>query len=296
MVTVQPIEPSAVRRVAVIGCSGAGKSRLASELAKRLGLPIVHLDAHYWLPGWAPTPEDEWVARQADLLSDSTWSSCAGCGTFVATLARRPSRSFASSNRMEDASSRCGAALRSRPSFAPWLDRMPLYFAYGSNLSTARIRQADRAPSARPLGTATLSGHVLAWHKRGADGSGKCTVRKTGNRSDGVWGVLWEIEAGEVACLDAVEGPGYERVEVEVTTANQKMRAFTYLARDSQVDATLRPDAEYHALVVMGAREHGLPAAWIRVLEAAGEERAPTWSESSAPTPRPAPSHPDAKR
>ena len=137
---------------------------------------------------------------------------------------------------------------------------MPLYFAYGSNLSTARMRQADRAPSARRLGIASLSGHVLAWHKRGADGSGKCTICGTGNRSDGVWGVLWEIEASEVASLDAVEGPGYERVEVEVTTANQKMRAFTYLARETHLDPALRPADWYRTLVIAGAREQGLPA------------------------------------
>ena len=167
---------------------------------------------------------------------------------------------------------------------------MPLYFAYGSNLSSARLRQADRAPSARLVGTASLSKHTLAWHKRGADGSGKCTICVTGNRSDGVWGVLWEVDEDDVARLDTVEGPGYERVEVVVTTANQKMTAFTYLARESHVDATLRPDTAYHALVVAGAREHGLPEAWIRVLEGATE------SGSSGPTPPPAPSHPDVKR
>jgi gamma-glutamylcyclotransferase (GGCT)/AIG2-like uncharacterized protein YtfP len=149
---------------------------------------------------------------------------------------------------------------------------MPLYFAYGSNLSSERIRQRDRAPSARVVGTASLSGHVLAWHKRGADGSGKCAVCRTGNRADGVWGVVWEIDAEDVARLDAVEGPGYERLEVEVVTANQKMNVFTYVARSTHLDATLRPAHRYHALVVAGAREHGLPASWIRALES-GIER-----------------------
>jgi gamma-glutamylcyclotransferase (GGCT)/AIG2-like uncharacterized protein YtfP len=144
---------------------------------------------------------------------------------------------------------------------------MPLYFAYGSNLSSERMQQPDRAPSARVVGTASLSGHVLAWHKRGADGSGKCTVCLTGSRADGVWGVLWQVDADDVTRLDAVEGPGYERVEIEVLTANQKMNAFTYLARASHVDEALRPADWYRALVVAGAREHGLPATWIRVLE-----------------------------
>lgn len=144
---------------------------------------------------------------------------------------------------------------------------MALYFAYGSNLSSERIRQPDRAPSARVVGTASLSAHVLAWHKRGADGSGKCTICPTGRRADGVWGVVWEIADDDVARLDAIEGPGYQRVELEVTTSNQKMSVFTYLARDSHVDPALRPADWYRALVLAGAREHGLPAAWIRRLE-----------------------------
>ena len=150
---------------------------------------------------------------------------------------------------------------------------MPLYFAYGSNLSSERIHQPDRAPSARRVGTGSLSGHVLAWHKRGADGSGKCTVCRTGSRADGVWGVVWEVDVEDVARLDAIEGPGYERVEVEVTTANQKMSAFTYLARASHLDPNLHPADWYRALVVAGAREHGLPASWIRVLEGAPPQR-----------------------
>jgi len=144
---------------------------------------------------------------------------------------------------------------------------MPLYFAYGSNLSTARLRQADRAPSARVVGAATLSGHTLAWHKRGADGSGKCTLCATGSRADGVWGVVWEIDDADVATLDAAEGPGYERVELTVTTGNQKMNVFSYIARATHVDRELEPAGWYRATVVAGAREHGLPASWIRLLE-----------------------------
>jgi hypothetical protein len=159
---------------------------------------------------------------------------------------------------------------------------MPLYFAYGSNLVSERIRRPDRAPSARAVGTASLSGHVLAWHKRGADGSGKCTVCRTESRADGVWGVLWEIDAADVARLDAVEGHGYERIEVEVSSANQKMKAFTYLARASHIDAALRPADWYRALVVAGAREHGLPASWIRVLEGRSAETAQPESEERA--------------
>jgi hypothetical protein len=177
------------------------------------------------------------------------------------------------------------------PTAAPTASSTALYFAYGSNLSSERMRRSDRAPSARIVGTAALSGHVLAWHKRGADGTGKCTIRPTGSRADGVWGVLWEIDAADVERLDAVEGPGYERVDVEVTTANQKMSAFSYRARTTYVDEALRPADWYREVVLAGAREHGLPAAWIRSLEGAS---AVTWSGSSVPIPPPAPSPPDA--
>jgi adenylate kinase family enzyme len=52
-----------VRRVAVIGTSGSGKTTVARRLAERLGVTHVELDALFWGPGWMPTPPDSdgWV-------------------------------------------------------------------------------------------------------------------------------------------------------------------------------------------------------------------------------------------
>jgi len=36
-----------VKRVLVIGSPGSGKSTLAAELARRTGLPLIHLDQKY---------------------------------------------------------------------------------------------------------------------------------------------------------------------------------------------------------------------------------------------------------
>jgi adenylate kinase family enzyme len=62
-----------LKRVAVIGSGGAGKSALAIELGTRTGLPVIHLDRLYWGPGWTPKPEDEWAALQAELAAGDRW-------------------------------------------------------------------------------------------------------------------------------------------------------------------------------------------------------------------------------
>ncbi len=64
---------SGVERVAIVGSGGSGKSTLARALGARTGLPVVHLDEHYWRPGWVETPRDAWRARQAELCADDRW-------------------------------------------------------------------------------------------------------------------------------------------------------------------------------------------------------------------------------
>ncbi|MGE0152968.1 MAG: adenylate kinase [Reyranellaceae bacterium] len=62
-----------MQRVLVIGCSGAGKTHLAQALAARTGLPVVHLDAHFWRPGWVEPAKAEWEAQLAVLLAEPAW-------------------------------------------------------------------------------------------------------------------------------------------------------------------------------------------------------------------------------
>jgi adenylate kinase family enzyme len=62
-----------VRRIAIIGSGGAGKSVFARELGRRLGLPVIHLDVLFFHPGWVETPHEEWRARQKELVAGGAW-------------------------------------------------------------------------------------------------------------------------------------------------------------------------------------------------------------------------------
>ena len=62
-----------MRKVAVIGIGGAGKTTLANQLGEILQLPVVHLDHYYWSPGWNPTPDTQWRAVQEDLVKGDDW-------------------------------------------------------------------------------------------------------------------------------------------------------------------------------------------------------------------------------
>jgi adenylate kinase family enzyme len=62
-----------VRRVAVIGNAGSGKSTVARALAARLGVPHVELDGIYHQPGWIPLAEDELVRRVGAAAAGDGW-------------------------------------------------------------------------------------------------------------------------------------------------------------------------------------------------------------------------------
>jgi adenylate kinase family enzyme len=61
------------RRVLVIGMAGAGKSTFSRALSARTGVPAIHLDVHYWKPGWVEPSTDEWREKQRVLLAGDAW-------------------------------------------------------------------------------------------------------------------------------------------------------------------------------------------------------------------------------
>lgn len=78
-----------MKRIAIVGNGGAGKSFLAMELGRRLGLPVLHLDAHYWKAGWVEPEGGEWEAIQSRLLAGDAWIAD---GNYQRTLHLRASR------------------------------------------------------------------------------------------------------------------------------------------------------------------------------------------------------------
>jgi len=144
-----------------------------------------------------------------------------------------------------------------------------LYFAYGSNMCTGRLRQRVRSAS-QPF-VARLAGHTLRFHKRSTDGSGKADAFSTGVETDCVWGVVFEIDEAEKPLLDVAEGAGkgYHEEAVTVTDAEGgRHPVFVYIADASHIDANRRPYSWYKRFVVEGAHQHGLPRDYLVVLEA----------------------------
>lgn len=148
------------------------------------------------------------------------------------------------------------------------MDAAPTFlnFAYGSNMLTRRLR--ERVPSAQPIAVAVLTGYELRWHKVSQDGSGKCDVVQVNAPQAKVVGVVYEILSSEKAALDAAEGlgNGYAEKQVVLETEGGEVHAQTYYA--TNIESSQVPYAWYKALVVAGAKEHGLPDEYVSAIEA----------------------------
>ncbi len=63
-----------MKRILVIGSSGAGKSTFSRCLQEATGLKLIHLDRLYWKPNWVePTNKIEWRKNLAEVLKGNEW-------------------------------------------------------------------------------------------------------------------------------------------------------------------------------------------------------------------------------
>ena len=140
------------------------------------------------------------------------------------------------------------------------------YFAYGSNMLIERLHQ--RCRSAKFIGVAVASGYTLKFSKRSDDKSGKATLVISTEPKQQVFGVLFEIENGDLCKLDEAEGKGkgYNRCDkfsVTVPPDRKQVQVTTYIASACAIDDSLKPYDWYLALAIAGAHQHKLPEYWI---------------------------------
>ena len=60
-------------RLAVVGTTGSGKTHLARQIAVRLGVPHVELDALHWEPNWTMAETARFRDRVACAVAEGAW-------------------------------------------------------------------------------------------------------------------------------------------------------------------------------------------------------------------------------
>ena len=66
-------ESDSLQRFVVVGPSGSGKTTLGRQIAVRLDLPFVELDAIHWGANWTMPTEEDFRARVAEALAGEAW-------------------------------------------------------------------------------------------------------------------------------------------------------------------------------------------------------------------------------
>lgn len=138
------------------------------------------------------------------------------------------------------------------------------YFAYGSNM--LRERLVARVSTAHAVAVGVVHGYRLDFAKVSVDGSGKGDMVATPGGE--VWGVLYEFDASQKADLDKHEGGHYQAREVVVSTPSGDETAWACIAEPHLRDPSKVPYDWYLALIIAGARQGGLPEAYIQAVEA----------------------------
>ena len=151
---------------------------------------------------------------------------------------------------------------------------MDLYFAYGSNMRSARL--FERIGPVRVVGPARLPGFTLCFDKPGRDGTAKANVRP--NVEQSVYGVIWVLPPDAFAVLDGFEA-GYERTSLQVVTeAGRRLVATTYGYQGEAFRGD--PSDEYVRHLIDGALEHALPVQLVARLEAMSAQKGSASAET----------------
>jgi len=135
---------------------------------------------------------------------------------------------------------------------------MPLYFAYGSNMSEAAM--ARRCPLSQALGPARLARHRIAVMREGF-------LTAVRDPRSAVHGVLWRLALADVPALDRYEGVFrglYTKAVQPVLTANGPRRALVYFGANRGPG---RPRPDELDEILAAARAWRLPPEAFAALE-----------------------------
>jgi hypothetical protein len=152
-----------------------------------------------------------------------------------------------------------------------------IYFAYGSNMDP--VQMLRRCPGHRVLGRAFLLDYALCFPRRSP--VRQCaTAGITRAIGEGVWGVLYALDAGDQTRLHVAEGyvrggpAGLNRHTIEFVDVRSggpegaTVTAYTYLARPDASGAL--PSEDYLGHLLRGAEHHRLPQDYVAKLRSIG--------------------------
>jgi hypothetical protein len=149
-----------------------------------------------------------------------------------------------------------------------------LYFAYGADLHPAQM--TDRSPGHRSVGVVRLPNHRLIFPRFSREWGG-AVASLSQSPSDVVFGALYDLPPDEVPVMHHhkgydPDGPPelnehvFREVTVRRLAGAEQISAWTYLAVPD--NTAVLPSRAYVDTLVDGARYHGLPRAYLVLLNA----------------------------
>lgn len=137
------------------------------------------------------------------------------------------------------------------------------YFAYGSNMKESRLHKRDVPTFDHKVGH--IENYAFRYNKIGVDDTGKGNIiEKQGSKTRGVF---FKIHLSDYLHLHERYEVGYRQIEIEGSSNKKLIRAKSFIALPENVEDQMIPSPEYQDIVIVGAREKGLPEEYIQYIE-----------------------------
>lgn len=120
------------------------------------------------------------------------------------------------------------------------------YFAYGSNMNPARVK--DRCMEFSHFESGILSNYCLAFNKRSVKYPGTASANIMQQANSQVEGVVYHLaDEQQITVMDPFEGypDRYNRILVPIETRNGLLDVWVYIANPAYIQEGLKPAAWY---------------------------------------------------